>query len=92
MLDSPDEFVRMESVKTLEQLHEVGPDILKSMAALLKDEYTAVRKATAKALGKLAKRMKQKNEDVLRALTEASRDSDPEVRMKVEKAIRQVNQ
>ena len=58
------------------------------MSRLLKDENPSVRKAAAKAVGKLASRMKQKDPQVVEALREASNDKDPEVRMKVQKAVR----
>jgi HEAT repeat protein len=62
------------------------------MSALLKDQEVEVRKAAAKALGKLASKSKQKNPAILDALKEAARDANPEVRMKAQKAVRLIGQ
>lgn len=88
LFDHEDEFVRMEAVRTVEKFHEVKPEVVVKIAELLKDEYAEVRKAAAKATGKLASRMKMKDAKVLEALQEATKDTDPEVRMKVQKAVR----
>jgi hypothetical protein len=88
LFDSSDEFVRMESLKTVERFPQVAPELVVEMSRLLKDENSSVRKAAAKAVGKLASRMKQKDPQVVDALREASNDKDPEVRMKVQKAVR----
>jgi hypothetical protein len=92
LFDSDDEFVRLESVKTAEKMHDLTPDTLVKMSALLKDQSVEVRKASAKALGKLVSRSKQKNPAVVEALQEASHDVNPEVRMKVQKALRLIGQ
>jgi HEAT repeat protein len=88
LFDSDDEFVRMESVKTAERMNDVPKETQAKMSVLLKDESVEVRKATAKALGKLASKAKQKDPAILASLEEASHDVNPEVRMKVQKAIR----
>jgi vesicle coat complex subunit len=92
LLDNADEFVRMESVKTIEKVHDLSPDSIVKMTTLLKDQEVEVRKAAAKALGKLGSRSKQKDPAVLDALREAARDSNPEVRMKAQKAVRLIEQ
>ena len=92
LMDDKDEFVRMEAVKTIEKFATVEPEILERMSALLKDEHSDVRKATAKAIGKLASRSKTKSQAVLDALSDAANDKDPEVRMKVQKAVRMLSQ
>lgn len=88
LLDSPDEFVRMEAVKSLERINGLPEENVVRISALLKDESTEVRKAAAKALGKLVSKAKQKNEAIVQALQQASKDEDPGVRMKAQKAAR----
>jgi HEAT repeat protein len=92
LFDNEDEFVRMESLKTAERMNDVPKETQAKMCALLKDESAEVRKAAAKALGKLATRSKQKDPAILEALEEASHDVNPEVRMKVQKAMRLIKQ
>jgi HEAT repeat protein len=91
LLDSSDEFVRMESIKTVEKIHDVPADAVIEIAKLLKDENAEVRKAAAKAVGKLGSRLKPKSQAVLDALQAATNDANPEVRMKVQKAVRLVS-
>jgi HEAT repeat protein len=88
LLHHADEFVRMESVRTLERINGVPDEIILEVSAMLRDPNTEVRKAAAKALGKLGKKAKEKNQAVLQALQEASHDPDPGVRMKAQKASR----
>lgn len=88
LFDHADEFIRMEAIRTVERFHEVKLEIIQKIALLLKDEHIEVRKAAAKATGKLASRMKLKDPQILEALQEATKDTDPEVRMKVQKAVR----
>jgi hypothetical protein len=92
LFDNDDEFVRMESVKTVEKMHDLSLDTMVKISALLKDQDVEVRKAAAKALGKLASKSKQKNPAILDALKEATRDANPEVRMKAQKAVRLIGQ
>jgi len=91
LLDNDDEFVRMEAVKTMEKIHDVPADAVIEMAKLLKDDCDDVRKAAAKAVGKLGSRLKPKSQAVLDALQAATNDTNPEVRMKVQKAVRLVS-
>jgi vesicle coat complex subunit len=91
LLDNDDEFLRMEAIKTVEKMHDVPAETVIEIAKLLKDNHTEVRKAVAKAVGKLGSRLKPKSQEVLDALQEATNDADPEVRMKVQKAVRLVS-
>ncbi len=88
LLDHEDEYIRIEASRTLERFQTVTGDTLLRIAKLLKDERPNVRKAAAKSLGKLGSRMKQKDGAIIEALQAASTDADPEVRMKVLKAVR----
>ncbi len=88
LFDHSDEFVRMEAIRTVEKFNLVLPDQVQKISNLLKDEHAEVRKAAAKAVGKLGSRLKMNDPQVNQALQDASKDSDPEVRMKVQKAVR----
>jgi HEAT repeat protein len=91
LLESTDEFVRMEAVRTVERVHDVPAETVVAIAKLLQDENVEVRKAAAKAAGKLGSRLKPKSQAVLDALQAATNDANPEVRMKVQKAVRLVS-
>ena len=58
----------------------------------LTDESVEVRKATAKALGKILKRSVTKDASVIDALKQATQDSDVEVRFKAQKALRNIGE
>jgi len=88
LLQSTDEFVRMESINTISRVPNQGSDAVMQVTPLLRDSFVDVRKAAAKAVGKMASKLKQPNEEILQALRDASSDSNPEVRMKIQKAVR----
>ena len=88
LFNSPDEFVRMESVKTVSRIPNLTGDVVMEITPLLSDASVEVRKAAAKAVGKMASRLKQPDEKILEALRKAADDKNPEVRMKVQKAVR----
>jgi HEAT repeat protein len=88
LFQGQDEFVRMEAVNTVSKIPSLGADVILQVTPLLRDSTIDVRKAAAKAVGKMASRLKQPNVEILQALKEAASDSNPEVRMKVQKAVR----
>jgi hypothetical protein len=85
-LDDPDEWVRREAIRTLERASKTDEKVAARIALRLTDEATEVRKAAAKALGKLG----FKSTPIIEALQKATMDSDHEVRWKAEKALRQL--
>jgi HEAT repeat protein len=88
LLDNGDPYVRLESARTFQRIGSVDPEFVLKICRLLKDDNADVRKAAAKAIGKLGSKLKQPNQEILDALNEATTDKDPEVRMKVQKAVR----
>lgn len=88
LLDHDDEYIRIECMRTLERLPNVSADTVGLITPLLKDTHAEVRKAAAKSIGKLGSRLKQKDSALVEALQAASQDADPQVRMKVLKAVR----
>ncbi len=84
LLASPDEWVRLETAKTISRIHKVDEQTAIAVSQLLSDPNMEVRKHAAKALGKLG----HKNPEIIENLQKASSDSDREVRWKAEKALR----
>lgn len=94
LLDHNDEWVRMEAVRTLEKINNAPDEVAVSVAALLRDSDVEVRKAAAKAVGKICSRGKGKEKlsVVLSSLQEAAFDQDAGVRWKAQKALRQLGE
>ena len=88
LLDNEDSWVRRESLRTLERLQIKNEEIIVMMSPLLADPDSEVKKAAAKALGKLCAKRTKKIELVTTGLQAAAKDADPEVRWKAEKALR----
>jgi hypothetical protein len=92
LVDSKDEWVRMESIRTVEKMSKLPAHVGGIVSKGLKDESVEVRKASAKALGKILKRSVTKDASVIDALKEATQDSDVEVRFKAQKALRNIGE
>lgn len=92
LVDSNDEWVRMESIRTVEKMSKLPAHVGGIVSKGLKDECVEVRKASAKALGKILKRSVTKDVSVIDALKEATQDSDVEVRFKAQKALRNIGE
>lgn len=92
LVDSNDEWVRMESIRTVEKMSKLPAHVGVIVSKGLKDESVEVRKASAKALGKILKRSVTKDVSVIDALKEATQDSDVEVRFKAQKALRNIGE
>ncbi len=88
LLKDSDSWVRLESVHALERINVQSDEILASIAHLLEDEDVAVRKAAAKALGKICSKRSKRFEPVVMALQKAAEDQDHQVRWKAQKALR----
>jgi hypothetical protein len=84
LLASPDEWVRLETAKTISRIDKVDEQVAIAVSQLLADSNMEVRKHAAKALGKLG----HKTPAIIENLQKASADSDREVRWKAEKALR----
>lgn len=84
LLGSPDEWVRLETAKTISRIDHVDEEVALAVSTLLADPNLEVRKHAAKALGKLG----HKSPTIIQNLQQASSDSDREVRWKAEKALR----
>lgn len=86
-LEDGDPWVRLEAVQCLEKFDSLSEEYLLKLLPLLKDqESVEVRKACAKALGKLG----GKSQAVIDALKSASEDANHEVRWKAQKALRKL--
>lgn len=92
LIDNDDEWVRMESIRTVEKMSKLPDNVGAVVAKRLTDEIVDVRKASAKALGKILKRSVTKNAEVIDALKQATQDSDVEVRFKAQKALRNIGE
>ena len=90
LLHSNDEYVRMEATKTLERSGTTKPEAINKVSVLLKDQNDMVRKAAAKALGKLLSKEPSADEAIIAALREAANDPDEQVRWKAQKALRRL--
>jgi HEAT repeat protein len=88
LLTHSDPWVRLECLHALEKINVQADDVLIDMSKLLKDQDVQVRKAAAKALGKILKKKTKRLEAVVAALHEAQAETNHEVRWKVEKALR----
>ena len=88
LLDNEDPWVRREALRTLERMQIKNEEIIVMMSPLLADSDSGVKKAAAKALGKLCAKRAKKIEAVTAGLQAAAKDADPEVRWKAEKALR----
>jgi HEAT repeat protein len=87
LLNHEDDWVRLESVRTLERIKIDEEEVLLKIAQLLQDPNVQVRKAAAHALGKI--KTKQVNHAVIvKALHQAAEDENVQVRFKVQKALR----
>ncbi len=92
LVDAKDEWVRLESIRTVEKMSKLPADVGGVVSKGLQDEAVEVRKATAKALGKILKRSVTKDASVIDALKQATQDSDVEVRFKAQKALRNIGE
>ncbi len=88
LLDNEDAWVRQESLRALERLQLKNEEIIVMMTPLLTDSDSEVKKAAAKALGKICSKRHRKMDVVIDGLKVAATDKDPEVRWKAEKALR----
>ena len=86
-LDDADEWVRLETAKTISKVDRVDATLANRVAKLLKDQSVEVRRETAKVLGKLG----ITSDAVISQLKLASTDDcDAEVRLKSQKALRKL--
>ncbi len=92
LIDSDDEWVRMESIRTVEKMFKLPDHVGGLVAKGLTDDAVEVRKASAKALGKILKRSVTKDAAVIDALKQATQDKDVEVRFKAQKALRNIGE
>ena len=92
MLNDSDPWVRREAIHALEKINVQSDEILMAMSSLLQDEDVEVRKAAAKALGKVLSKKTKRPEPVVDALTKAAEDKDHEVRWKAQKALRLIGE
>lgn len=87
-LDDPDEWVRIEAVRTIARLDNVRESNAEMISRLLADPDSKVKKAAAHALWKLG----LKNEAILSALRQAAEDPQIEVKWKAQKALRKLGE
>lgn len=92
LIDSDDEWVRKEAIRTVEKMWKLPAHVGGIVSKCLTDEAVEVRKASAKALGKILKRSVTKDTSVIDALKLATQDKDIEVRFKAQKALRNIGE
>ncbi|MCC7531985.1 MAG: HEAT repeat domain-containing protein [Candidatus Melainabacteria bacterium] len=92
LIDSDDEWVRKEAIRTVEKIWKLPAHASGIVSKGLADESVEVRKASAKALGKILKRSVTKDAAVIDALRQAAQDKDVEVRFKAQKALRNIGE
>jgi hypothetical protein len=90
LLQDNDEWVRFESLRTLERSMASELTIVQQVASLLKDPNEMVRQEAAKACGKLVVRTADKPSDIVNLLLEATHDPNEQVRFKAQKALRRI--
>ncbi len=90
MVDDEDKWLRMESIMALERLHSPTMEMAEQISKRLFDEEIAVQQVAARALGKMGKRLKLKDGEVVEALNKVAQEGDALVRRKAEKALRKI--
>jgi len=92
LVDNDDEWVRIESIRTVEKMSKLPSHVGGIISKGLHDQSAAVRKVSAKALGKILKRSVTKDAAVIDALKIAAQDADVDVRFKAQKALRNIGE
>jgi hypothetical protein len=90
LLEHKDEWIRFESLRTLERSSANDPTTLLKVASLVKDPNEMVRKEAAKVCGKLLAKASEKPEAIVTLLLEAAQDPSEQVRFKAQKALRRI--
>jgi len=90
LLEHSDEWVRAETIKTLERANARDDDIIVKISSLLKDQSDMVRQEAAKACGKLLSKSSDMHTQVVASLRLAASDPNEKVRWKAQKALRQL--
>ena len=92
LLHNQDPWVRVESIRCLERLLISDEEIILTIGKLLSDQDCEVKKAAAKAIGKICSKGELKPASVVSQLRAVCQDADPAVRWKAEKALRLIGQ
>lgn len=90
MTEDEDHWLRMESIMALERLQSPTMEMAEKISPRLFDDEIAVQQVAARALGKIGKRLKLKDGQVVEALNKVAQDGDALVRRKAEKALRKI--
>ena len=90
LVDHDDEFVRLEAIRAIERYPYPSRELAVSIADHLVDESEEVRRAAAKACGKICAKMKLKDDQVIEKLKDATTEKDGILRGKAEKALRKI--
>ena len=89
-LASEDLWLRTEAIAALERLQNPPYDMAVKVSERLFDSELQVQQAAAKALGKLGKRLKLKDGEIIEALNQVAENGDSMVKRKAEKALRKI--
>src|ERR1700734_1182097 len=76
LLDNADEWVRLEAIHTIEKTASPPREVAVKVSSLLADSDVEVRKAAAKATGKLFSKGIKESTEVLSSLHAAAKDQD----------------
>ncbi len=90
LVDHPDHFIRLESIRALEIYPYPTVEMVTKVSKRLQDEDVEVKREAAKACGKMCKKLKLAEGEVIEALKDASQDHDGQLRGKAEKALRKI--
>ncbi len=88
LLENSDPFVKAESIRLLERYADPTKEMALGIANLLVDEDPEVQRGAARACGKLCKRLKIKDGEIIKKLQDAATAPDSLLRGKAEKALR----
>ncbi|MDZ4834887.1 MAG: HEAT repeat domain-containing protein [Candidatus Melainabacteria bacterium] len=90
MLKDVDPYVRMETIRLIERATEPNQEMVLQISPLLQDENPEVQRWAARALGKLCKKLKIKDQTIIESLQVAAAAPDSQLRGKAEKALRKI--
>ena len=90
MVDDDDLWIRIESIRALERFTHPTEEFATCVVKHLFDPELEVQKTACRALGKIGKRLKLKEGEVVDALSKVAEEGHNEVRHKAEKALRKI--
>lgn len=90
LIDDKDHWICMESIMALERYQSPTEEMAVKISKRLFDKEIAVQQVAARALGKIGKRLKLEEGEVIDALNKVALEGDSLVKRKAEKALRRI--